>query len=204
MREIEMKILEIDKEAVLKKLRALGAEKIYEAFIRVKYFDYPDHRIHKASDLLRLRELQFKNGKIKTEAVYKINRGVKKGCKIFDELEFQLAGKNSFESLTKYLKKFGIRQTLYYEKIRTLFKYKNLKFELDEHPKIPPLLEIEAKSEKEIYKAIKMLGLGKYEKSPETIGILMKRKYPKIRLNRLKFDKRGKFSTIKSMYGGRY
>ena len=86
----------------------------------------------------------------------------------------------SFENLTHSFKEIGLKQTLYYEKRRTLYSWKNLNFEIDEHRKFRRFLRLEAPSPAVIDKAIKALGLEKYEQTAENISELMKRKYPKV------------------------
>ncbi|MBI4994997.1 CYTH domain-containing protein [Candidatus Peregrinibacteria bacterium] len=189
MMEIERKILEINKREVVARILKLKprAKKVFEGLVRVKYFDFCDGRICRKRDLLRLREISPKGKKSYTELVYKTFKCVKKMCKYFDELEFTFVGEKSFENLSVLLKKIGLEQTLYYEKRRILYLWKNLNFEIDEHPKIPTFLEIEAPSPSAINAAVKILGLEKYEQTAENISELMKRKYPEVKLNGLKF-----------------
>lgn len=194
MREIEMKILEVPRKVIFQAAKKIGAKKKYHVFMRVKYFDFPDRRIQKKKDLLRLRECRYDNGKHGCEVVYKVYRGVKDECKSFDEHEWWLDGKHAFQYVSDFFKKLGLIQTLYYEKKRTLFEVPGMKktmtsswLEFDEHPKIPSFLEIEAPSEKVVHEILMKLGLQNYEKSPETIEQLMRRKYPKIKLNGLAF-----------------
>lgn len=197
MREIEMKILEIPRQRAFAALRRIGAKRKYRVFMRVQYLDFPDRRIMRKKDLLRLRECRFDNGKHGTEVVYKVYRGIRRGCKIFDEFEWWLEGKHAFSYLSDFFRQLGLIQTLYYEKRRTLFevRYRGRKrdmvlarLEFDEHPKIPPLLEIEASSEVIVHEILMKLGLQNYEFSPETIEEVMRRKYPKISLNGLRFS----------------
>lgn len=189
MMEIERKILGIkNKELTTRILRLRPRpKKIFEGLVRVKYFDFTDNRIKKKRDLLRLRKISPRDEKPYTELVYKTFKCVKNMCKYFDELEFKFVGRDDFENLSALFKKIGLEQTLYYEKRRTLYSWKNLNFEIDEHPKIPAFLEIEAPSPSAIDKAIKALGLGEYEQTAENISELMKRKYLKVKLNGLKF-----------------
>lgn len=188
MKEIELKILELPRRIFLQKMRTIGAKKIHSVLMRVRYFDFPDHRIQRAKDLLRARELSpIGRGEPKTEVVYKTYRGLKDGCKFFEEDEFEIPGAGSLKAATDFLKKLGFVPSLYYEKKRTLFAYGKVKFEYDEHPKIPPFLEIEAKNGRDIHAIIKKLGLGEYECTPETIEQVMKRKYSRVTLDGLKF-----------------
>lgn len=191
MREIELKILELPKAIFLKKMRELGAKKVHAVHIRIRYFDYPDGRIRAKKDLMRIRELTplgaGKRGAPRTEVVYKIYQGIKGGCKVFDELEFELVGKESFEKAGEFLRRLGLVQKVAYEKKRTLFAYRHWKFEFDEHPKIPSFLEIEAEDAKEVHKIVKRLGLDAYETTPETITEVLARKYPQLKLQDLVF-----------------
>jgi adenylate cyclase class IV len=189
MKEIEMKILELPKRIFLEKMRRLGAKEQYRVFIRVKYFDFPDHRIFKKKDLLRIRELSKGKKAAKTEVVYKAYRSLKGGCKHFEEYEFETFGPGKFKTICDFFKHLGFIQTVSYEKKRTFFSHGRLKFEYDEHPKIPPFLEIEAKNPAEIHRIIKRLGLENYERTPETIAQLLKRKYPHVSLNGLSFSR---------------
>lgn len=189
MMEIERKILGINKRETVSRILSLHPrpKKIFEGLVRVKYFDFCDGRICKKRDLLRLREILPTGKKPYTELVYKTFKCVKNMCKYFDELEFKFVGEKSFENLSALFKKIGLEQTLYYEKRRTLYSWGKLNFEIDEHPKIPAFLEIEAPSPAAIERAIKILGLEKYEQTAENISELMKRKYPRVKLNGLKF-----------------
>lgn len=188
MKEIELKILELPKEIFLKKMSEIGAEKIHSVFVRVKYFDFPDGSIHKKHDLLRVREFEYiPDGKRKTEVVYKIFDCVKDKCKVYDEIEFELSGESGFATGCDFLKQLGFVETLHYEKKRTLFAVGKTKFEYDEHPRIPPFLEIEAPNSKEIYVMVKKLGFENYEQSSDSIGKLLERKYPDVKLNGLTF-----------------
>lgn len=194
MLEIERKILDIDVAALVKKIKKLrpASKKIFEGLVRIKYFDFKDGRVKKKKDLLRVREISPKGKKSFTELVYKTYKGVKNGCKYFEECEIRLESGDAFEAATELLKKLGFKQTVYYEKRRTLFRQqavgtrKHVSFEIDEHPKIPAFLEIEG-NEKSIVGAIKALGLEDYEQSSESIGELLARKYPKLSLKELVF-----------------
>ncbi|MBI2639169.1 class IV adenylate cyclase [Candidatus Peregrinibacteria bacterium] len=189
MKEIERKILEIDKRKLFSRIKTLKPRprKIFEGKVTIRYFDFPDGRIRKKRDLLRLRVISPKGAKPFTELVYKTYLGIKKGCKYFDELEFPIPGSQDFERLTKFFAQLGLKKTVEYEKKRTLYAQGKVHFEIDEHPKIPAFLEIEAPSPQHIEKAIRQLGLENHEQTAESIGELLKRKYPKISLNGLKF-----------------
>lgn len=188
-KEIERKILGIDVRklvAQIKKLRP-APKKLFEGKLRIKYYDFTDGRIHKKRDLLRIREFWPKSGKPYSELVYKLYKGVQKNCKVFDELEFVIPGTHDAEKLGLLFGRMGLKEMVYYEKKRTLYKWGDVKFEIDEHPKIPAFMEIEGKSPAAIEKAIKALGLEENEQSAETIEELLKRKYSGVSLNDLRF-----------------
>jgi len=189
MKEIERKILNINKRVLIARIKKLKPRprKIFEGKIAIRYFDFPDGRIRKKRDLLRLRVIAPAGKKPFTELVYKTYLGVKKGCKYFDELEFSIPGLQDFEKVAKFFAQLGLKKVVEYEKKRTLYAQGKINFEIDEHPKIPAFLEIEAPSPQYIEKAIRALGLENYEQTAETISDLLKRKYPKISLNGLKF-----------------
>lgn len=187
--EIERKILAINKEELVARLKKMKALKLFDALVRVKYFDFPDNSIRAKKDLLRIREFCEKGKKPYTELVYKIYKCVKSGCKYFEELETKIDGAKSFENLGGFLSALGLKQTMHYEKKRTLYKLGKVNFEIDEHPRIPAFLEIEAPNPKVINKYIKLLGLEKHEQTAESIAQLMERKYSKISLNGLTFKK---------------
>lgn len=187
MMEIERKILEIDKKKLLANIKKNKpkAKKLFEGLVRIKYFDFSDGRIRKKKDLLRLREFRGKK-KTFTELTYKTFKGIKKGCKFFEEIEMKVPNGN-FDEIGGLLLKVGLKETLYYEKKRTEMDCGNFKVEIDEHPKIPSFAEIEAALPEEISKAINLLGLSDFEQSAETIQELIRRKYPQVELNGLKF-----------------
>lgn len=202
MLEIERKILDINPRTLIARIKKLRPKprKIFQGLVRIKYFDFPDRRIYRSRDLLRLRQITPTRGKLYTELVYKIYKCVKNNCKYFDEIEIVTAGADHFEILSKFLECIGLKQTVYYEKKRTLFRWKlksaaitqaPIAFEIDEHPAIPPFLEIEAPSPSHIERCIKLLGLENHETTPESISELLRRKYPRIKLNGLRFRRKG-------------
>lgn len=189
MKEIERKILGINKHKLFSRIKTLKPRprKIFEGRVKIRYFDFPDGRIRKKRDLLRIRVISPKGAKPFTELVYKKYLGVKKGCKYFDELEFPIPGSQNFEKLSILFARLGLKKTVEYEKKRTLYVQGKIHFEIDEHPKIPAFLEIEAPSPVHIEKAIRRLGLQNHEQTSETISELLRRKYPKFKLNDLRF-----------------
>lgn len=181
MKELEKKVLEIDKKQVVEKLEKMGAAQTFKGLLKVCYLDTQDNRIRKSGDLLRLREFEGEY----TEIVYKTNKRIENTCKVFDEYTFK--GK-CFEDALKLFEKLDLNISCSYEKKRTVYYYQDSEIVIDEYPKIPPFLEIESGNPAQIENIIKYLELEDYESSCETINELLERKYPHIKLNGLKFS----------------
>jgi adenylate cyclase class 2 len=186
MKEIERKILEINKKEILKRLKELKAKKVFQGLVKVVYLDTPSNEIRRKGNLLRIREfIKTANKSRYVEIVYKTGKKIVKGCKVYDEFTFK--GKN-FHEAVKFFENLGFSPVCRYEKKRMLFKLPNAEIVIDEYPKIPPFIEIEAKSSKIIDNIVSKLHLQKNESSAETINQLLKRKYPNIKLNNLTFS----------------
>ena len=189
MKEVEVKILEIDPAAIEKSLLKLGAEKKFSGLVKVRYFD-KNGEIKKKKDVLRVRQFgEEKSDQLeKVEVCYKTNKHTENGYKVCDE--YHLAGHN-FDESVGFFEHLGFEITCSYEKKRTVFKYKNLEVVIDEYPQIPPFMEIEGADETAdegaIEKFISALGLEGKERSSKSIGVLLKEKYPHVQLDGLIF-----------------
>ena len=84
MTEIEVKILEIDRPAVEKRLAALGAKKTFSGEYSARFFDYADMQLQQEKALLRLR----REGE-KLRLTYK-RQLARSRSKIMDEQELDL------------------------------------------------------------------------------------------------------------------
>ena len=185
MKEVEVKILEIDPIALEKSLVKLGAKKTFSGIVKVRYFD-KNGEIKKKKDLLRVRQfgadIDGKPGKV--EVCYKTNKHKENGYKVCDE--YHLAGSDFNESVG-FFENLGFEITCSYEKKRTVFKYKNLEIVIDEYPQVPPFMEIEGEDTESIEQLIKDLGVAENERSSKSIGGLLKEKYPHVQLDGLTF-----------------
>lgn len=180
MKEIEVKILGIDKAEVERKLSELGAEKVYDGILKTTFWDYPDERIRKRGELLRLR--YYSDEKIRL--VYKGNRRIEDGCKVVDEDEVAVA---DFEATRAILRKAGFEEKVYHEKKRIRYVLDGTFFEIDEYPGTPVFMEIEAESAVKVDEGIRLLGLQDLERSTETVTELFARLYPGREFNELRF-----------------
>jgi adenylate cyclase class 2 len=160
MNEIEVKILDINPVEIRKKLRKAGARKVFEGVIEARFYDFPDNRIKKAGNHIRLRKF----GKEKVEVTFKKLKSKKK-YKHNEEIDIIV---NSFEAAHKFLNFLGLSKSKGYRKKRERYKLKDFQFEIDKYPKIPHFVEVEAKSN-DANKARKML-----EKAVNLLGYRMK------------------------------
>jgi adenylate cyclase class 2 len=159
MQEIEVKILEIDKDSLIAKLKSLGAKKDSEGNMRYILFDFADRRLKRSGKLLRLRS----NGK-DVELTFKGNISRKK-AKIAEEHEVQV---DDFDTAMKILSSIGLTRTKTYFKHRISYVLGKVRFEIDTLPGIPTFLEIEAPSTALIEKFVAKLGFSMKDAKPWT------------------------------------
>lgn len=155
--EIELKILEIDVEAMRDKLRAAGCEYAGREFQRNYMYDYPDRRLYEQMDgsYVRLRLRRWPDtGAEETLLTYKqtISRTA---YKIAEETETTVG---DFTAMDTFLQKMGLVQVRIDEKLRETWTLPGLHFEIDEWAGLPPYLEIEASSESDVDRGLDLMG----------------------------------------------
>ncbi len=144
--EYEIRILEIDKESIIKLLEGLGAIKKGE-YIQKRYVY--DLKPVQNGKWIRLRT----NGNETTLTYKDVVSNTVDGTK---ELEFQV---ESFDKANEFLNRIGFRARNYQENKRIQYILDNVEIDIDTWPMIPTYLEIEASNEKEIYNMIGRLKL---------------------------------------------
>lgn len=146
--EIEVKVIEINKEEIIKKLKLLNAEKIGEYEIESVFFDDVNNSFSKKKNLIRLRkknDLAFFTFKEKEKKSF---------ARMAEEIEFSVG---DFEKAKLFMEKLWFVSREVQKKHRTTFKLKNSLIEIDEYKDIPAFLEIESPSEEEIKEIIELL-----------------------------------------------
>ena len=143
--EIECRILEINPEEIQQKLLEIGAEKVIERKMKRYVYEIDSSDEH---TWIRLRD----NGKTVTLAVKEIHTDKIDGTK---EIEIEVS---DFEKTNTILNKLKYIHKAYQENKRISYKFKNVEVEVDFWPRIPPYIEFEAKSEKEIEEVVNLLG----------------------------------------------
>ena len=153
MKEIEVKILEINQKKVEETLTSLGAKKILDSDIQTIFFDFPDSKIIKAKDVLRLRKEEDK-----VELTYKKVHATQ----TVKEAEEYSVDVSSLEEIRKILENLGLRETENMLKHRISYKLGNIRFDIDRYMEkysfVPEFMEIEAENTDLIVKYAELLG----------------------------------------------
>lgn len=149
MKEIEVKILDINPKQVVARLKRLKAKKVEQGIVRFALFDYPDGRLLKNNSFVRVRTLGGR-----TELVMKMPVKVD-NYKKMEEIETTVG---DYDAVVKILESLGLKKFYEIEKYRATYKLGKTKFELDKIPRVPWFMEVESDSEKYVDKGVKALG----------------------------------------------
>ena len=149
MKEIEVKILEIEVEDIKKRLEKIGAKVIFDGTLKNIYFDTEDNFLEKNSGVMRLR---FDGEKAILTHKDKIKHGT---VKVADETELIV---EDFENMHKILDRIGFQDKFTYSKKRISYCLDKVHFEIDSIAGIPTFLEIESEDESLIAKYVELLG----------------------------------------------
>ncbi|MEZ4777574.1 MAG: class IV adenylate cyclase [Bacteroidia bacterium] len=155
MKEIEVKILEINRQQVEETLQQLGAIKSFEGIMAATFFDYPNRSIQKKGGILRLRT----EGDISMLTYKNPVEGEKSSAKVMEETETSIGDP---EKLMVIFKKTGLLPFNHNHKIRTQYNLGSVHVVIDEYQGdlagIPAFLEIEAPDETQLYEVVRQLG----------------------------------------------
>jgi len=169
MTEIEVKILEIDRKAVEKRLIALAARKTFDDEMHAVYYDLHDNSLRKTGRALRLRKEGDKA--ILTLKTHVENELAKERA----EYEVEVI---RFEDMRTVLEGLGYTPWLEMTKHRTRYELEETHVELDrycgQHAYIPEFLEIEGRDIETIYQCAEALGFSKDDCRPWDITELIK------------------------------
>jgi len=151
MREVEAKILEVDKEKTVQKILELGGKKIFDGEITGIFFD-KNNELKNSGKLLRLRK---EGDKTKLTFKQKIS---KEQTKTSQETELEV---DDFEKARKVLEGLGFETGKKHPKHRESYKTGNVRFEFDTFQGVPTFLEIEAEDENTVLETAEKLGFKK-------------------------------------------
>ena len=153
MKEIEAKVLEVNRLEIEKVLTNLGGEKIFDGDIQTFFFDFEDGAIIKAKDVLRLRKEQNQ-----IELTYK-KVHITSTAKVAEEYSVEIS---NFETMKKILENLGLLVIENTQKHRISYKLDQARFDIDcysgDYGYIPEFLEIEAENTESIHKYAALLG----------------------------------------------
>lgn len=146
--EFEVRVLDINKEDVIKKLEELGAQKIAEFDYKRRVYNFNPPTDHK---WIRLRT----DGNKTTLTIKKIESFEIDGTK---EMEIEVS---NFEETNRMLEEMGYKAHTYQENKRIRYMLDGVEFDIDSWPYIPTYLEIEGKSEEAVKNMMKLLEVDK-------------------------------------------
>lgn len=148
-KETEVRFLEINKDALIKKLTALGAVDKGEVMLEEVIIYDKDLKYLESRQIIRLR----KNGD-KIELTYKHHNGMDKGEAVEIELEV-----NDLNAAVSFFEAIGFVAYRRQQKKRHSFELNGVKFDIDTWPRIPTYIELEGESLEQLKGAAKSIGL---------------------------------------------
>ena len=135
MKEIELKVLEVDEKEIVEKLIFHKAKKVADVLVREKYYDFEDKRLTINNEILRLRKAGDK-----TELSHKKKKHDPNGFLVFEEYQTNVA---DFDIANTIIENLGLKPIIDREKRRVTFSYGDLAIEIHKYPSIPAWLELE-------------------------------------------------------------
>ena len=154
MQEIELKILEIDEQAIRMKLDAFAKRVREEILMTTITFSNPYN-----AAALRLRRV----GK---ETIFTVKVPVPDNqFKIREEYETHV---KDFEGFRRQLVVLGFSPVMLQEKKRTTYRYGQSEIVIDRYPKIPPYIEVEG-DKREIKEIVAKLGYSMEDTTDQSV-----------------------------------
>lgn len=175
MKEREVKVLNIDKDEIEKKLKDVGAILLKdEEQTNIRFDTETDFLKKQYNGYLRIRITKnLLNGDTKNTLTFKksISRGK---LRVNEETETEIS---NFEETVKIIEFLGYNKKRPGYKHRRSYSYDNITYEIDTwdiETYSKPYLEIEMSSEEELEKAIKLLNLDRSQITTKSIDELRK------------------------------
>jgi adenylate cyclase class 2 len=158
--EFETKVINIDKEAIVKMLRELGAQETPEFLARrfVYDLDTPD------VEWIRLRRTNTK-----TTLTYKFKKLHNTEIGKTIEIEVDVS---DFDKTAEIFSKIPFRAVYYQENKSHIFHLNDIEFSIDTWPMLPPYLEIESDSVEKVQEGLKLLELQGQDVGDKDIKLL--------------------------------
>ncbi|MFD3155818.1 class IV adenylate cyclase [Haloimpatiens sp. FM7330] len=176
MKEMEVRIIDIDINNIREKLKLINAEKVKEENQINNIYDFPNRQLLNEKGYARIRIVKdnMRNKTIYYMTVKKLLSQEK--YKIMDECEIEISdalqGKKIFENL-------GLQLVQSIKKYRESYKYKDTLIEIDINDKSFcdfPYIEIETCKENELKEVVNLLGYTLQDTTSKTIYEIMENK----------------------------
>ena len=148
-KEIEVRFLEVDKEALVKKLISLGAKDRGEVMLEEAIIYGPEDKWLNERRLVRIR----KSGE-SVKVTYKEYTEVAIGGA--SEVEFEV---EDFKKAELFFEKIGLPAYRHQQKKRHTLEYNGVTFDIDTWPRVPVYVELEGPSEESLREVAKAVGL---------------------------------------------
>lgn len=147
--EVEVKIRDIDKNDIIRKIENLGGKKNFTGRIIDYRYDTPDRKLSKQGKALRVRQ--------KGKHIYLNLKGKKKSQDNITKREELGIKLNNSKVMQKILAELGFIKIFELNKYRTEYKLDDMKFDIDEYIGMNPILEIESDSYEKVENYLKIL-----------------------------------------------
>lgn len=158
MNEIEVKILDIDKDAIIRRLEELGCQRVKDEAQINTIYDFPDLSLLAKKGYARIRELHDRL--LNRQLVYMTVKTMvsQEKYKIMEESETAIADAEAGHAIFRNLG-MHIRKVLIKDRISYLYKQSLIEIDDVEGTEYPfPLLEIETQQEEELHEIVRLLG----------------------------------------------
>lgn len=170
MKELEVKVLDIDLEKLRENLLNIGAKLNKKENQINTIYDYEDNSFEtNENGYIRIRET--KDLIEKTKNIYFTIKKIisNNGIKEYEETEVEVSSKEELEKILFFLKIYKKHRG---EKYREEYLYQNIRYHIDiwDIETVPfPYLEIEVEEKKDLKKALNVIGYSEEDISLKTI-----------------------------------
>ena len=151
MKEVEVKIRNINKDEIVNKIVELGARKVFSGKVVDFRFDTPERDLSRQGKALRIRQ--------KGKYIYLNLKGKKKSRESIigrDEIGVKIS---NFKVMQRILHELGFIKIFELIKYRTEYRIDDVNFDIDEYIGLDPILEIESDSYEKVENYIAELGI---------------------------------------------
>ena len=153
MKEIEARFLEIDPSEIEKKLKKLGAKKVFDRVFKEAIFQPPKGKGFEEWEKTRKRVRLRDTGE---KVILALKENEKWALSETKEIEIEVS---DFDKASELLSELGLELKRTQEKRRIRYDWEGIYAEIDFWPWIPPALEIEADEEDKVKKLASLLEL---------------------------------------------